>query len=409
MKKLLVISHGTYCDQVLLQSVLTKLRERFKIVALTSSTDNSFDKRDIVFRHDAPQWTTQDASLDFADSLKHLAWTSLQNPVQAISLLRWHREVRALYSKEISQYTFARVLVWYPAFTLYLSIYEFLSELPVSVLYCAPAYCNTSIPWIYDGYYRDKKYNPYTSRDRNIVEASWVTHIARWSKLTSSNITDILQKIHIITMWDKFQMPRDIAPLFENKIDNIGAWQATLTSSWKEAPEHISEFIHRKSKLIFMSFGTYAADSYVLSVMKTLKPVLEHYCTHNDAGVLFHNGNSTYDCDWLQTFRGFIPYGYIAPLCDLVIFTGSLCLQNVCLLAKTRMLFVPFLAEQHFWAKNYKFFTGVDYVVASSTDTQKILTNAISSQKAQRWIRKVCNHMVSIPPPEVEISKLIVY
>ena len=263
MKKLLVISHGTYCDQVLMQSVLTKLRTKFKIVALTSSADNSFDKRDIVFHHDAPQWTTQDASLDFADSLKNLAWTSLQNPVQAISLLRWHRDVRTLYAKQIAQHKFVHVLVWYPAFTLFLSIYESLSDLPVSVLYCAPAYCNTSIPWIYDGYYRDKNYNPYTSQDRNIVEASWVTHIARWSKLTNSNITEILQKIRVITMWDKFQLPQNIAPLFENNVENIGAWRATLTSSWKEAPAHISEFIHSRRKLIFMSYGTYAGDSYV--------------------------------------------------------------------------------------------------------------------------------------------------
>jgi hypothetical protein len=37
-----------------------------------------------------------------------------------------------------------------------------------------------------------------------------------------------------------------------------------------------------------------------------------------------------------------------------VIFTGSMCLQLECIKTGTPMLFVPYLTEQYFWAKNYK-------------------------------------------------------
>lgn len=407
MKNLLVITHGTHCDRVLLQTILKPLRKRFRIVALTSSADDSFDEGDIVFHHHAPQWTTKDASLEFADGLKNLTWTALQHPVQA-SLMRWHRDVRALYTTHISKHEVSRVLVWYPAITLFISISEFLLQLPVYVLYCAPAYCNNAIPWLFDSHYRNKKFEMYTSHDNTIINSSWLTQLQRWSMLTSSNVVNVLSKVRIIRMWDKFQIFRNIVPLLNNTVHDVGAWRTPLKSYWRDVPTHISEFIHcRRHNLIFMSFGTYAENAYITSVMQKLQPALRQYCDRVDAGVLFHNGHHRYDCDWLRTFRGFIPYEYIVPKCRLVIFTGSVCLQNVCILAKTRMLFVPVLAEQHFWAKNYKFFTDVDYIVDSSSKTADIV-NAMTSKKALRWIRKICNHMNATPPPQDVIPKLFV-
>lgn len=75
--------------------------------------------------------------------------------------------------------------------------------------------------------------------------------------------------------------------------------------------------------------------------------------------MIYQNGD--YNSKYVTSVDGYIPYTKMIPKSKLVIFTGSACLLNTCYLYKTPMYFVPVLAEQYFWAKNYHYFTGTSF------------------------------------------------
>lgn len=58
----------------------------------------------------------------------------------------------------------------------------------------------------------------------------------------------------------------------------------------------------------------------------------------------------------------YVAYDVVVPKTNIVVFTGSACLQTTCHALEKPMLFVPVLTEQFLWAKNYEHFTGVPYV-----------------------------------------------
>ena len=121
---------------------------------------------------------------------------------------------------------------------------------------------------------------------------------------------------------------------------------------------------------------------------------------------MFHNGGAfqeyiaTNKLERIIVINGYIPYEYVVPRCKLVVFTGSVCLQNICMYHSTPMLFVPVLNEQFFWARNYKHHTGIDYIdfqkPPSPTRAANVLTAAMKPNtyllRVQESMRKRGNN-----------------
>jgi UDP:flavonoid glycosyltransferase YjiC (YdhE family) len=152
-------------------------------------------------------------------------------------------------------------------------------------------------------------------------------------------------------------------------------------------PDAVRDFFERArasaSRVIFVSYGSFGN---VPELRKVTRKLVRQVAAQRHAGgwaVFFHD---TADDDalvreareWaakefsgvLFTYAGFVPYDVIVPRVDMVVFTGSMCLQHACLRARTPMLFVPLLTEQFFWAKNYQHFTGVPYVSVEEEDAE---------------------------------------
>jgi len=89
---------------------------------------------------------------------------------------------------------------------------------------------------------------------------------------------------------------------------------------------------------------------------------------------------------FFHVHAGFVPYSDLIPHSALVCFTGSMCLQLICLHNAVPIVFVPLLTEQFFWAKNYEHFTGVPYVDSKSVSCVGKTVRAVVSQGKQKRI-----------------------
>jgi len=118
--------------------------------------------------------------------------------------------------------------------------------------------------------------------------------------------------------------------------------------------------------VMFVSFGSFG--KLLMEAMPGFVEELHRVCECLDMYAIFHD-----DVTKCKTVRdmattrirfetSFVPYPAMVRHCDLVCFTGSVCLQNVCWAQARRMLFVPYLPEQYYWAKLYQHHTNVGYV-----------------------------------------------
>ena len=91
-------------------------------------------------------------------------------------------------------------------------------------------------------------------------------------------------------------------------------------------------------------------------------------CKKNNCKSLFHDDNTKcafakgFRSNYIKFWKKFIPYPAIVKQSNVVLFSGSLCLQNVCWLYGCPMLIMPLHTEQYLWAKLYKRYTTVDYI-----------------------------------------------
>ena len=92
---------------------------------------------------------------------------------------------------------------------------------------------------------------------------------------------------------------------------------------------------------------------------------IDEYCITSDMAVCFHQGGDLVGEKYKRIYSvdvGYIPYPWIVKRSQLVIFTGSACLQTICHEYGKPMFFVPVLSEQFFWAKAHRHKTGIDYM-----------------------------------------------
>lgn len=150
-----------------------------------------------------------------------------------------------------------------------------------------------------------------------------------------------------------------------------------------------------------ISFGSYAKYADLRTAIPLIVEQLVGQYTviiHNTWGNDVDDFNDLVATNKCYLHTGWLPYESIVQSLDMVVFTGSLCLQLTCLKYGTSMLFVPALTEQFFWAKSYEYYTKVPYIdiFDSSDDIMTQISHslfALNSPEVRKFLKKVQNSM----------------
>lgn len=374
MQHILCVTLGTYCDRKLMDFAIHELAKKYKIVYLTDPSHKlPNDGRYIKVKYTVPEFFLNDPELVIANTRQNLYLWSLSHPAQAQQVYAWARQMRAKLHRLQTKYDFKGIFIFYPAM-LMVWMLKHIERVPVYVLYCAPGLVSRNVPWLYDSILRKRDYKLYAKANSKYNQASGLENLKRIGLMnlgiTSSHT--VLSSVTHVYCWDKAILP-SIIPVFKDlDVHTVGSLLRPDISrkDWPASPS-IKQFISSKKEIIFVTFGSYGNTSFLKFIMPSLMNVLETYCKKHDAGVIYHNdlgkkimydGKQLKSSDTLFVNDGFVQYEYVVPRCKLVIFTGSVCLQNICLYHATPMLIIPILTEQFFWAKNYQHYTKVSYL-----------------------------------------------
>lgn len=376
----LAIDLGSFCDNKIMEHALDRVRRRFRVVYLTDSKHKLPANEYVRETFDTPSFFVSDPVLEAADpQSSFLLWT-LKHPAHAIQAFRWcvdvHRKLEALVAK----YNPKVVLVLYPALSV---VWLFQTSAPIYVLYSAPGLVTYSLPWLFSSSLKDPFASSadcaqmYRKKQENVQ--SGLTYLQRISGYTSRIFArtdgkqplDVYRSLHHVLCWDPAVLPKlDFPRRYIRNVTQAGTLLSRQDARKKPLPMDVSRVVRatRRRPLIFVSFGTYGTVEELREPLKLLLVALEEFCKARDGVVLYHNGGvmskfiDQKQLSHVRVFDGFVQYESLVPHVDLVIFTGSCCLQNICLQNGKPMMFLPLLNEQFYWAKNYMCRTGVPYV-----------------------------------------------
>jgi hypothetical protein len=234
---------------------------------------------------------------------------------------------------------------------------------------------------VFDSLIKDKDFELYseTKAYKDIVTRSWLhwAYVYSWFSVTSfSDLRTILKRAEHIYCWDA-QITPLIQPLFSKEsvhIHHLGSiyderklgithWYNHSNKAEHSPPIAIQRFMTHSRPLVLVSFGSYALEKEVMKLLPVVI-LLTIECGYN---VLFHAAvklgalatlkKIIPESPFVYIHHGWIPYEWIVPKCSRVMFTGSVCLQTICLYNQIPMIFIPMLAEQFFWARNYNAMT----------------------------------------------------
>lgn len=390
---ILFVNLGTYCDNTLLLNSIHFIKKKYNVICLVDETQIIPD--DIKkYTYKTPKYFLEDLDLDLANPDKNVFFWSIMNPKKSYDALKWtitmkdkileilniHKDIKAL----IVLYPVMPILVYIPE--------EILASLEVFILYYAPAFPNKEIPWIFDSTIKNKSFNIFKPQTKNIDSSiKYLERIALFSNKNINDIINMFSMINHVICWD-LNILKPITPTIKemhiSKIGGIIDW----TGKTEKLPDVIN-CLSKNKKFIFVSFGSYMKSTLVQSNIKNLLDQLENYCMKNeDTHIILHNGE--YNSKYTTSYNGYISYHEIVKKSILVIFTGSICLQNICLYHKKAMLYCPILTEQYLWAKNYKYFTKINlynFELANKIDIKKI----IESKILNKYLEKVSKSMHS--------------
>lgn len=373
---ILTIDLGTFCDNQLMLNATKKLHPTYKIISVTDK-DNKTPSHVIKVPFETPSYFTTDSNLKMADPQESIIAWALQHPTKTFETIRWMRLMKNMLRHLVKIPDLKAILILYPALMLLWHLPKTLN-IPIYIIYYAPGYPNRDIPWVFDSVLKDPEYPIYVRSKEN--ENSTLKYFRRASMFTGKSFKSALamyQKATHITAWDPNILPTPKSFL-NLKMTNIGALIPKLSKQ------------KAVRSCIFITFGTYS--NLYTDFIKKLLPLL--LAAYPKTKIQIHNG-PTYKHPRVKNTRGYVPYDSIVPTSKLVIFTGSVCLQNICLYYETPMLFVPILTEQYYWAKNYQYETHIPYITPPSLPTLEHIEEAINSTRVTQYLSKIAHSMRS--------------
>jgi hypothetical protein len=370
MDSILAVDLGTYCDNKLMEYALTHLQHEYKIVYVTDERHKVPKASDIVVEHyRTPTFFVNEPNLKASNSSYNFNMWMLMNPLKAREAFVWRSKMREMLHKLIAEHDPVALVVLYPAAgILWMLESDVANRVPTFILYNAPGLLNASIPWLFDSAMQDESVSLFKDDAKNL--ASGEEYINRISSMStrSESVMDVYFKVHHVMCWHKSLMPklatdRRMSTIYAGTLlpPNMANAKADVKKSIPRAIR--SELQRPDASIIFVSFGSYVNSALLQRITPMLMGFLESYCeSHAGYRVVFHNGTHANASKHVVCVKGYVPYEIIVPRSKLVVFTGSACLQNICMYHGVPMLFVPQLNEQFFWARLYKRNAGVEYV-----------------------------------------------
>ena len=403
MDTILTIDLGTFCDNTLLLNAIRQVSNTYQKVVYITDENNKVPKNIIKIPFKTPKYFVNDPTLAMADPQKNIVFWSLQNPRTTLETMSWLNGMKAIISNLALIEDLKHIIILYPAMLLLWHLpEELLKKAKVYILYYTPGFPNKLTPWIFDSQMRDPNYNIYTSSHDNVE--STLTYFKRISMFSGRSLESIMETykkaIHLMS-WDPAALPNPFkqAPTLRyTKFINIGALiPQDMFPHPRDLPPSIQTLIKQNKDIYFITFGSYSHrqefKQITNDIIKTIKAI------DPQANIVVHNGKGIRTSNNVIITKGYLPYQSIVPYTKLVIFTGSACLQNICLYNATPMCFVPLLTEQYFWAKNYEYHTNVKYLTLSPTQShedpqlQHVLKDAATSPTAKAYLKKVSKSM----------------
>lgn len=387
-EKILFINIGSYCDGTLTNAVIKQLLQKFDVKFITDKSsiiENAIIQPNEIY--ESPAFITVEPVIGGADTATNLTNWLFSTPNQVYQLFQMINNIYHIIQKCKEKYKPKLILFHYSLLNIAL-IFEN-ESVPFGLVYYTPAYLNNTIPWIFDGNIRNRNFNLYSSsKNKEIIKQSWKTIISRTKLMTFLMQTGVnhqillnrLKKLHFFLCWDK-NMTKNIKPLVsKNNIHYVGSIYPNhiikkiplqkIPKIPKYLPSFIQENKSKKRQMALISFGSFAKFIHLQVAFKDIISVL----LENNYSIIIHKTwnvqNKIENQKFLNQFSnnnifvqiGFIPYESLIPHIDLIVFTGSLCLQLIAFQTMKDMIFFPLITEQFFWAKNYEYFTKVPYV-----------------------------------------------
>ena len=362
--KIVALDLGTYCDQTLMATALDQVRKAFLMISRTSEIVHITDSRnaqaredkDRVVRYKTPSFLLGLDGVSLADPNKSASLWALKNPIRAYKAREFMKELSELLAREMMQTDSCVALVAYPATPAVLALHGDVLD-NVLILDYAPAFPNSTVPWLFDSRMTHADFRLYRTSAQYNAESH-----NRYYALSQAGAMTKIQKITHLACWDH-SATREIEPLHGIRVVKCRSLVPPPSSGSNAILAN--NLLKRKQKIVLVTFGSYANEPLLLKAAKILLSVLLRWSESNDA-LIVHVSKEPFADDGLHYHRHdpkiFLDYATLVMHCVLVVFTGSICLQNASLSCCTAMLFVPFLPEQYFWAKNYQDMTRVAFV-----------------------------------------------
>ena len=415
---ILTMDLGTYCDNKLAEIAFSEIVKHYNVVYITDNKHQLDPRVYTKVGFDTPAFFTNDPDIAAADPKRSLAGWMIRQPTQPAEMLLWSIRMRKLIAATIEEHNPVGVLIMYPALILTFLIDDAI-KLPVYVVYVAPGVVNYSVPWVFDSNINKPDTPLYveskSNKNSGLVNLTRAARIAEWFPSAKSAFARYAS-YHHICCWDPKALPKP--RVYREKSMHVIYSKALLPEEvTKPPPMPRANATLRKclrtytGGIVFLSFGSYGKSAILREPLELLLSLLDQFCEahrREKIGVIFHNGNavkkfvSANKLQHISIVNGFIPYEALVPKCKLVIFTGSVCLQNICLYHATPMMFFPLLTEQFYWAKNYTYHTGIPYIDFKGWQTMLDKpTFFVTLQKAmqnQAYLTKVQRNMLRYGP-----------
>jgi len=361
-----------------------------------------------------------DIDLHILDSQQNAILWGIRNPTKAIAAYNWIHTMTQLVEQAVKEHSPRGIVMHYAQSMLLWTLSTSVLKLPVYILHFAPALLNKQIPWVFDHCLKDPAFQLYdtTTEYYSKIKETWISHYYKMSGLksmTTQQLKSVLNKATHLLCWDQYVMPKIDWLISEENAVQLGAlFNATRYASkkWYDSsmkiadesaiPKKLIEFVEGSvgtgKDIVFMTFGSYADNPALKKVIPILLAVIEA----SGLRVLYHYSIPTGQCSVTSSSKvyvheGWLPYEWAVHRSRAVVFTGSVCLKSLCEFVKVPMLFVPLLAEQFFWARNYEAMTSVPFI--SYLDTPKnMVTKAVAALRdsphlAKRYLEKISKSM----------------
>ena len=362
-----VLDLGTFCDHSLVARAIDDIRractKRSMDLSLHHVTDAKNATRLVRPRkgerflrtdYTTPPFLTGADGMRLADPNRSVIAWAVNHPVRALQARDFVRDLGAVVSALLTPRTV--LVVAYPALSVLYAISPVAAE-KVFVIDYAPAFPNVTVPWLFDSRIKAAAFRLYrTSPAYNL--ASHRAYVENLEKLASSP-SSVVAVVRLAC----FDVDRTIEPAPDVRVVQC---RPLLQLEHRGVDARFDARLGKR-KLIYMTFGSYAKEPKLARAADALLDVLLRWCAAHDGVVVCADASVASTRLVLQGRDDYVPYSYVARRASLVVFTGSLCLQNACKAHDTPMLFVPFLTEQYFWAKNYRDSHDREYVATATS------------------------------------------